>query len=49
VLLRAFGDHLSWMARELVSTGLPLTVLRPEALRDELRRLAAAVLAMAEG
>jgi len=49
VLLRAFGDHLSWMARELVATGLPLAVLRPEALRDELRRLAAAVLAMADG
>jgi predicted DNA-binding transcriptional regulator YafY len=49
VLLRAQGDHLSWMARELVATGLPLTVLRPAALRDELRRLAAAVLAMADG
>jgi predicted DNA-binding transcriptional regulator YafY len=49
VLLRAFGDHLSWMARELVATGLPLTVRRPEALRDELRRLAGVVLAMADG
>lgn len=49
VLLRAHGDHLSWMARELVAMGVPLTVLRPQALRDELRRLAAAVAAMAEG
>lgn len=49
VLLRAQGDHLSWMARELVATGLPLAVLRPAALRDELRRLAEAVLAMADG
>jgi predicted DNA-binding transcriptional regulator YafY len=48
VLLRAHGDHLSWMARELVATGLPLTVLRPEALREELRRLAAEIAAMAE-
>ena len=49
VLLRAFGDHLSWMARELVATGLPLSVRRPEALRDELRQLASNVLAMADG
>jgi predicted DNA-binding transcriptional regulator YafY len=49
VLLRAHGDHLSWMARELVATGLTLTVLRPMALKDELRRLAEAVLAMADG
>jgi predicted DNA-binding transcriptional regulator YafY len=49
VLLRAHGDHLSWMARELVAFGVPLTVLRPPALRDELRRLATAVLAMADG
>ncbi|HMQ31434.1 MAG TPA: YafY family protein [Chloroflexaceae bacterium] len=49
VLLRAHGDHLSWMARELVATGLRLRVLRPEALRDELRRLAQQVLEMADG
>lgn len=49
VLLRAHGDHLSWMARELVATGLSLRVLRPEALRDELRRLAQQVLEMADG
>jgi predicted DNA-binding transcriptional regulator YafY len=49
VLLRAHGDHLSWMARELVATGIPLRVLRPPALRDELRRLAAAIAAMADG
>lgn len=49
VLLRAFGDHLSWMARELVATGLPLAVRRPAALRDELRQLANHVLAMADG
>jgi predicted DNA-binding transcriptional regulator YafY len=49
VLLRAFGDHLSWMARELVATGLPLSVRRPEALRDELRQLAERVRAMADG
>lgn len=49
VLLRAFGDHLSWMARELVATGLPLVVRRPPALREELRRLAGAILAMADG
>lgn len=48
VLLRAQGDHLSWMARELVATGLPLSVLRPAALRDELRRLAEAVLLMVQ-
>lgn len=48
VLLRAHGDHLSWMARELVATGLPLAVLRPAALRDELRRLAHGILAMAD-
>lgn len=47
VLLRAHGDHLSWMARELVATGVPLSVLRPAALKDELRRLAESVLAMA--
>jgi predicted DNA-binding transcriptional regulator YafY len=48
VLLRAHGDHLSWIARELVATGLRLKVLRPEALRDELRRLAQQVLEMTE-
>lgn len=48
VLLRAHGDHLSWMARELVATGLRLRVLRPEPLREELRKLALAVLEMAE-
>jgi predicted DNA-binding transcriptional regulator YafY len=48
VLLRAQGDHLSWMARELVALGVPLTVLRPPALREELRSLALAVLEMAE-
>lgn len=49
VLLRAHGDHLSWMARELVATGLRLRVLRPEALREELRQLAQRVLEMADG
>jgi predicted DNA-binding transcriptional regulator YafY len=48
VLLRAQGDHLSWMARELVAAGLPLRVIRPDALRDELRALAQSILAMAE-
>lgn len=48
VLLRAHGDHLGWMARELVATGLPLTVLRPAALREELRALAQRVLLMAQ-
>lgn len=48
VLLRARGDHLSWMARELVAAGLPLRVIRPDALRDELRRLAQSILAMAD-
>lgn len=48
VLLRAHADHLSWMARELVATGLRLKVLRPDALRDELRRLARAILEMTE-
>ncbi len=46
VLLRAHGDHLGWMARELVSTGLPLRVRRPAALREELRALAERVLEM---
>jgi predicted DNA-binding transcriptional regulator YafY len=46
VLLRAHGDHLGWMARELVASGLPLAVLRPPALREELRALAERVLAM---
>jgi predicted DNA-binding transcriptional regulator YafY len=49
VLLRAHGDHLGWMARELVATGLSLTVRRPAALRQELRALAERVLAMTEG
>jgi hypothetical protein len=49
VLLRAHGDHLGWMARELVATGLSLTVRRPVALRQELRALAERVLAMTEG
>lgn len=49
VLLRAQGDHLGWMARELVASGLSLRVRKPEALRDELRALAARVAAMAEG
>lgn len=49
VLLRAYGDHLSWMARELVSAGVPLRVIEPPALRDELRRLAEQVRLMAEG
>ncbi|NTV63121.1 MAG: YafY family transcriptional regulator [Oscillochloris sp.] len=48
VLLRAHGDHLGWMARELVSTGLTLTVRHPQALRDELRALAERVLAMSQ-
>ncbi|NTU81419.1 MAG: YafY family transcriptional regulator [Chloroflexales bacterium] len=49
VLLRAHGDHLSWMARELVATGLHLAVRKPAALREELRQLALRVMAMAEG
>lgn len=48
VLLRAQGDHLGWMARELIAAGVPLTVRRPDALRDELRALAAGIAAMAE-
>jgi len=47
VLLRAQGDHLGWMARELVAAGLPLAVRRPTALRDELRALAGRIAAMA--
>jgi predicted DNA-binding transcriptional regulator YafY len=46
VLLRAHGDHLGWMARELVASGLPLTVRQPPALREELRALAERVLEM---
>lgn len=49
VLLRAFGENLNWMARELVATGVPLSVLQPAALRDELRKLADVIRAMAEG
>lgn len=48
VLLRAHGDHLGWMARELVATGLLLTVRRPSALREELRALAERVLRMTD-
>jgi predicted DNA-binding transcriptional regulator YafY len=48
VLLRAQGDHLGWMARELVAAGVPLIVRKPDALRDELRSLAAGIAAMAE-
>lgn len=49
VLLRAHGDHLGWMARELVAFGLPFSVRRPDALRDELRRLADWTRSMADG
>lgn len=49
VVLRAHGDHLGWMARELVGAGVPFTVLQPPALRDELRSLAERVRGMAEG
>lgn len=40
VLLRARVEDLEWMARVLVGLGVPFTVREPDALRDELRRLA---------
>jgi predicted DNA-binding transcriptional regulator YafY len=48
VLLTSHIESLSFMARWLVRLGIPFRVLEPDALRDELRRLAARIIEMAE-
>jgi predicted DNA-binding transcriptional regulator YafY len=48
VLLRCSVVDLSWAAHLLVGLGCPLVVLRPGALRAELRRLATRARALAE-
>lgn len=48
VILRCFVEHLDWIACMLVSFGRPFIVRQPAELRDELRRLAARVSALAE-
>jgi len=48
VLLRGGVSDVEWMARYLVGTGLAFAVRRPAELRAALRRLAAAVAALAE-
>lgn len=47
-LMRCHVDDLGWLARELQRITLPFAVIRPDALRDELRRLARALEASAD-
>jgi predicted DNA-binding transcriptional regulator YafY len=46
VLMRGYADNLSWFARELVALGMPLRIIEPPQLRDEMRRLGEEILAM---
>lgn len=48
VLMRCRAEDLNWMARVLVGYGCPFVVLEPAELRDELRRLAAFVVALVD-
>jgi hypothetical protein len=47
-LFHCYADGLEWMARYLVSLRCPLIVYQPPELRDEMRRLAAFILELAE-
>lgn len=46
VLLQCFAQNLHWMAGFLAGLTLPITILQPDALREELRYLIARVQAM---
>lgn len=48
VMLRCYVGDLDWMARFLVGLACPLKVLKPTELRDEMRRLANAIIEMSE-
>jgi predicted DNA-binding transcriptional regulator YafY len=48
VLLRMRAVSLAWAARYLISLDCPLTVLHPPELREELRQVAKAILAIAD-
>ena len=49
VLMRCRVEDLNWMARVLVGLGCAFVVRQPAELRDELRRLAAQLVAIADG
>jgi predicted DNA-binding transcriptional regulator YafY len=48
VVLRAWADGLDWIARYLVSVGIPLTVIQPAELKAALRQLASRIMQMAD-
>ena len=48
VLLRSWADGLEWFAHFLIGLRCPLVVLDPPELRDELRRVARTIKAMAD-
>lgn len=48
VLLVCYGDSLAWLAQFLLELGLPLMILQPQELKEEMRRLQTRIAQMIE-